>query len=305
MSFESTTKYSEFTFDSPSNKAEKPKIKPKPANLSLDTFEQVINDLNDPKPTKVSLGKKLFEKQQRSSEDNERLVNTSNNDDTLNFDKEFSASMLSSTAKQQNFTKRNSIRRSSKASKKNSISYDDKPIVLFNSSPADGLINSGFDFDEESSSGSSATKKKTVPVTKIKLSSQDLVVQSSNLIRPPTPPPRSDKPLSFFNANESNNYNLNCCDEDKVVDKTRYKSNSNLSADKLQIKEADAHESLGLYLKLKKRKPFVIFTLCHSFSQLKKSMRSLKELTLSRLNWTLQNHNSKLKRLLLLPRVPS
>lgn len=246
MSFESTTKYSEFTFDSPGNKSEKPKIKPKPANLSLDTFEQVINDLNDPKPTKVSLGKKLFEKQQRSSEDNERLVNTSssNNDDTLNFDKEFSASMLSSTTKQQNFTKRNSIRKSNKASKKNSISYDDKPIVLFNGSPADGLTNSGFSFDEESS-GVSA-KNKTVPVTKIKLSSQDLVVQSSNLIRPPTPPPRSDKPLSFFNANESNNYNLNCCDEDKIVDKTRYKSNSNLSADKLQIKENDAHESSGL-----------------------------------------------------------
>ena len=128
------------------------------------------------------------------------------------------------------FVKRNSTRRSSqsKKSKKNSLSYDDKPIVLFSGSQADcGLVNSGFSFDEESS----------VPAPKIKLS-------SSQLIRPPTPPPRADKPLSFFNANDSNNYNLNCC-EDTVVDKIRYKSNSNLSANRLQVKESDIHESSG------------------------------------------------------------
>ena len=95
FSCESANKYAEFTFDSPSGKGERPRVKPKPTNLSLDTFEQVINDLNDPRPSKLSLGKKLFEKQQRSSEESERLVNEStSNEDTLNFDKEFSASML-------------------------------------------------------------------------------------------------------------------------------------------------------------------------------------------------------------------
>lgn len=160
--------YSEFSFVSPTNN--KPKIQPKPS-LSLDTFECVVNELN--LSNKSSVGKKLFDKQQLK-EDYDKPVNK----------------QLENV--QQNFVKRNSIRKSSKQQKlsinKNINSYDEKPIVLFNGTN-EGLVNSAFSMDEICE----------------KSAANEIRPQ-----RPPTPPPRSDKPLSCLKTTtEESNYNLN------------------------------------------------------------------------------------------------
>jgi hypothetical protein len=80
FSFETTTKnnYNEFSFVSPpmlglTATSCKPKVQAKPS-LSLETFENVINDLNEPvstaaTPGKISVGKRLFLEKQRSSQD--------------------------------------------------------------------------------------------------------------------------------------------------------------------------------------------------------------------------------------------
>lgn len=166
--------YSEFSFVSPTtNNNSKPKIHPKPS-LSLDTFEGVVNELN--LTAKRSIGKKLFDKQQLK-DDHDKIKPVNQQLENV-----------------QHFAKRNSIRKSSKINNKNtSISYDEKPIVLFTGN-GEGLVNSAFAMDE-------------------------LVVDKPvKEIRPPTPPPRADKPLSCLKTEEAN-YNLNM---PTVVDKSCY-----------------------------------------------------------------------------------
>ena len=134
FSFDSTLKnnYSEFSFVSPpptlhknehdndednkKNKCDdknemniKKKKKPNASSLlSLDTFEKVINNLNNNDSGeggtsgKVSAGKRLFEKQQQSARD------------TVDFDKEFTALIMEKQQVSQCFSKRNSMKRSSK-----------------------------------------------------------------------------------------------------------------------------------------------------------------------------------------------
>ena len=135
-------------------------------------MEKVYYKLN--LSNKSSVGKKLFDKQQLK-EDYDKPVNK----------------QLENV--QQNFVKRNSIRKSSKQQKllsinKNINSYDEKPIVLFNGTN-EGLVNSAFSMDEICE----------------KSAANEIRPQ-----RPPTPPPRSDKPLSCLKTTtEESNYNLN------------------------------------------------------------------------------------------------
>jgi len=114
FSFETTLKnnYSEFSFVSPSkpnNSNNKPKVQPKPS-LSLDTFENVINDLNEPisqplaEGTKISAGKRLFLEKKKSSDDSQDL----------------------DSKPSQAFNKRNSMKRGSSKRFANHVSYKSK-----------------------------------------------------------------------------------------------------------------------------------------------------------------------------------
>lgn len=213
FSFEAAGKvdYTEFMFDSPVEKNHKSQPK-----LSLDTFEKVVNGLNDLKPTKISLGKKLFEKQQLKDE-NELLFDKNNlssdkSEDTLLFDKEFSASIFTN----QNSTRNSDKRISPKQMRKAKDCYDEKPIVPFNSN-SNEKVNHAFTMDNDQYIINKEDPKSLNLHNKTRI--QD-TKSCQSLTRPPTPPPRSDKQiLSCFNHDESNNYNLNNSDQ---IDKTSY-----------------------------------------------------------------------------------